>query len=221
MHVQNLMNNLWDIVIFLCLVPKESHCIYYIQRNLLYFNRFCYLTNMETHTKLNFFCVSFALSAINNVWKFKWYSWCCFSYESRAIKGHVLWLTAAYWTTRCGKGLMSFHPVGFRHIPSDVTASKLCEGLMSGNSVWRCFYKIYCGFISVRKWETFGYVVSVFLSRKIKFISENFKLFTQSITLSFSDQPLEGKCWRWRPGEWGVGKQNGRFWEKVSGVQGR
>jgi hypothetical protein len=27
MHVQNLMNSLWDIRIFLGLVPKESHCI--------------------------------------------------------------------------------------------------------------------------------------------------------------------------------------------------
>ena len=27
MHVQNLMNSLWDIHIFLGLVPKESHCI--------------------------------------------------------------------------------------------------------------------------------------------------------------------------------------------------
>ena len=26
MHVQNLMNSLWDIRIFLCLVPKESPC---------------------------------------------------------------------------------------------------------------------------------------------------------------------------------------------------
>ena len=26
-HVQNLMNSLWDIHIFLCLVPKESPCI--------------------------------------------------------------------------------------------------------------------------------------------------------------------------------------------------
>ena len=28
MHVQNLMNSLWDICIFLGLVPKESPCIY-------------------------------------------------------------------------------------------------------------------------------------------------------------------------------------------------
>ena len=27
MHVQNLMNSLWDIHIFLGLEPKESHCI--------------------------------------------------------------------------------------------------------------------------------------------------------------------------------------------------
>jgi len=27
MHVQNLMNSLWDIRTFLGLVPKESHCI--------------------------------------------------------------------------------------------------------------------------------------------------------------------------------------------------
>ena len=27
LHVQNLMNSLWDIRIFLGLVPKESHCI--------------------------------------------------------------------------------------------------------------------------------------------------------------------------------------------------
>ena len=30
MHVQNLMNSLWDIRIFLCLVPKESPCIIHI-----------------------------------------------------------------------------------------------------------------------------------------------------------------------------------------------
>ena len=28
MHVQNLMNSLWDIRIFLGLVPKESPCVY-------------------------------------------------------------------------------------------------------------------------------------------------------------------------------------------------
>ena len=29
MYVQNLMNSLWDIRIFLGLVPKETHCIKY------------------------------------------------------------------------------------------------------------------------------------------------------------------------------------------------
>ena len=32
MHVQNRMNSLWDICIFLGLVPKESDCIYVVRR---------------------------------------------------------------------------------------------------------------------------------------------------------------------------------------------
>ena len=73
---------------------------------------------------------------------------------------------AAYWTTS---------PLAFTHVPPDVTTSKLCEDLMFVNSVWHCAYKN-LWFISMKKLATFGYIVDVFLSRKFKFISENFKL---------------------------------------------
>jgi hypothetical protein len=175
---------------------------------------------LETH-KINFFLCVFSfcppLTTFQNVSHIR--DVVCLSYESRAIKGHVLWSTAACWTTRCVKELMSFHPVAFRHIPSDVTASKLCQGLKSGNSLWICVYKIYCGLISVRKLETFDYVVGVFLSKKLslflRILNSSHK---ESTTLSFSDHSLEGRCSRCCPGEWRVEKKSERFWEKVCGV---
>jgi hypothetical protein len=55
---------------------------------------------------------------------------------------------------------------------------KLCMDLLFRNSVWHCVYKIY-GFVSSKKLATVGHVVEVFLSRKFKRISENFKLVSQ------------------------------------------
>ena len=66
------------------------------------------------------------------------------------------------------KGFLSFNSLAFANVPADVTASKLCEDSIFGNSVWHCVYKI-CGFILVKKLATLGYVVGVFLQRKFKF----------------------------------------------------
>jgi len=49
---------------------------------------------------------------------------------------------------------------------------------MFGNSVRHYVYNIY-GFVARKKLATFGYVVEVFLQRKFKLISENFKLVSQ------------------------------------------
>jgi len=62
------------------------------------------------------------------------------------------------------KGFLSFSSLAFDNVPADVTASKLCEDSIFGNSVYRI-----CGFILVKKLATLGYVVGVFLSLKFKF----------------------------------------------------
>jgi hypothetical protein len=42
------------------------------------------------------------------------------------------------------KGLLSFKPLAFIHIPPDVTTSKLRGDFIFGNSVWHFVHKI-CG----------------------------------------------------------------------------
>jgi len=47
------------------------------------------------------------------------------------------------WTIRCVKGFLSFNPLVFTHVPPDVTASKLYEDSIFGNSIWHYVYKTY------------------------------------------------------------------------------
>ena len=49
MHVQNLMNSLWDIRIFLGLVPKESPCTTYTTQE--YYKYFAYSIEIKKKTK--------------------------------------------------------------------------------------------------------------------------------------------------------------------------
>jgi hypothetical protein len=110
--------------------------------------------------------------------------------------------------------LLSFNPLAFTHVPPDVTTSKLCGDSIFGNSVWQCVYKIKV--YSVKKLETFGYVVDVFLPRKFKLISEKFKLVSQRTYSPFVFRPIvRGKVlkvssWRGR-----VKVQRGVFWREV------
>jgi len=78
----------------------------------------------------------------------------------------------------CSRTLAAYRttsPIAFTYVPPDVTTSKLCEDLMYGNSVWHCAYRN-LRLISIKKLATSDYIVDVFLPRKLKFISQNFKL---------------------------------------------
>jgi hypothetical protein len=73
------------------------------------------------------------------------------------------------------KGFPSFNPLAFAHVPADITASKMCEDAIFGNSDWHCVYKI-CGFIWVKKLATFCYVGGASLPEKFDFIFLEFKI---------------------------------------------
>ena len=105
-------------------------------------------------------------------------------------------MVVACCTSPCVKGFLPFNPLAFTHVPSDVTTSKLCEGLVFGNSVWLCVYKIF-DFIWMRNYWLSVTFWAYFL--RILNWSAN-----KSKSLSLSNQSLEGGCWRCRPGEWGV-----------------
>ena len=60
-----------------------------------------------------------------------------------ASVSHCCRTSVACCTTRYVKGLSSFNPLAFTHVPPEVTTSKLCEDLISGNSVLNYVYKIY------------------------------------------------------------------------------
>ena len=77
-----------------------------------------------------------------------WKSTLIHNYSSRKWQLHRMLATdckaVACWTTHCVKGFLSFNPLAFTEVPTDMTISKLCEDLMFGNCVWRCVYKIIC-----------------------------------------------------------------------------
>jgi hypothetical protein len=51
--------------------------------------------------------------------------------------------SADCWTILCVKGFLSFSLVAATHVPPDVSASKLYEDSMFGNSIWHCVYEMY------------------------------------------------------------------------------
>ena len=55
MHIQNLMNSLWDIRIFLGLAPKESHCIICCTLDIIFFQFPDHAWFWETQTTLSWF----------------------------------------------------------------------------------------------------------------------------------------------------------------------
>ena len=70
----------------------------------------------------------------------------------------------------------------------------------------------------MKKLATFGYVVSAFLPRKFKLISENFKMVSQHCP---TNRYREGCC-RYRQGEWGYKGRVDNLGESVwclSGVE--
>ena len=69
MHVQNLMNSLWDIRIFLGLVPKESPCITKREvRNQYEYNCICWFYIYDSHVQPD---DDFVLQAETRSWLFK------------------------------------------------------------------------------------------------------------------------------------------------------
>jgi len=61
----------------------------------------------------------------------------------KTLETHCSRKLADCWTIRCVKGFLSFNPLAFTHVPPDVTASKLYEDSIFGNSVWHCVYRIH------------------------------------------------------------------------------
>jgi hypothetical protein len=134
---------------------------------------------------------------------------CQFHFPLISVAENCRQILVACWTTRYVKGFLSFKLLAFT--PVDVTTSKL----MFGNYFWDCVYKL-CDFILG---EEIQLCCGLFLPWKFILIYENFKLVTkQNKTRSLSGQSLDGRCWRCRPGEWGVEVYRGQFWDKVCGV---
>jgi hypothetical protein len=98
--------------------------------------------------------------------------WFFFShYQHTFVANDCSRTSVACWTTRYVNGVMSFNPLALKYVPPDMTTSKLCEDLML-EIVWYCVYKN-LWFTSMKKLETFVYIVGVFLPRKFKLIPEN------------------------------------------------
>jgi hypothetical protein len=72
------------------------------------------------------------------------------------------------------KGILSFNPLDFTHVPPDTTIQ-----VVRGLDVWK-FCLVLClqnlWFMSMKKLAPFSYVVGVFLQWKSELISDNFEL---------------------------------------------
>jgi hypothetical protein len=68
------------------------------------------------------------------------------TYDAQSQQNNFVLLSnirSLFWTTRCEKGLLSFNPLAFTHVPPDMTTSKLCGDSILGNSGGHFVYEIY------------------------------------------------------------------------------
>jgi len=85
--------------------------------------------------------------------------------------------SVACWTTHCVKGLLSFNPLAFAHVPPDVTTSKLC-GTRYLETLFGILFTKFMVYFS-KEISDFQLRCGRFFPRKYNLISENFKLVSQ------------------------------------------